>query len=222
MNGLIIRNATSADIPFLVETIIEAEKGGSDKFSYHTIFGLSEDEAAESIGAMLAEEIDGCELSISSFMVAEAEGQPAAAVGAWIEGLEGISSTVLKGNLLNYVLPRACLERAIALNVIVRDLHLECVRDAIQVGLVYVAPKFRGRNLVARLIESHVERLMKIRPDLTEMYVQVMGNNLAAARTYEKLGFEVVMTKVSPHDQTTCYLPSNTRILMKKALSNQV
>jgi len=222
MNPCLIRNATGEDIPFLIETIIEAEKGGSDKLSYNTIFGLSEAEAAESIRDMPAEEIDGCKLSQYKFRVAEMEGRPAAAVGAWIECLEEIPSTVLKGNLLSYILPRKCLERAASLNSIVRDLHIECLRDTIQVGLVYVAPEFRGRNLVAMLIDKQVERLTKIRPDITRMYVQVMGNNAAAARAYERSGFEIVMTKESPHAQTTCYLPSNTRILMKKELPKTI
>ncbi len=42
MSDFIIRPATIADAPFLAETIIEAEKSGTDKLSYTTIFGLSE------------------------------------------------------------------------------------------------------------------------------------------------------------------------------------
>ncbi len=94
MVNFIFRQATIKDVPFLVDTIIAAEKSGTDIFTYSTIFGLTEEEARKYIAAMFLEEIDGCELSISSFLLAESNGHIAAAIGAWIEGNEGISSNV--------------------------------------------------------------------------------------------------------------------------------
>ena len=82
MDKFIFRNATINDVPFLVDTIIEAEKSGTDILTYSTVFGLSEDETRKYMADMLLEEVDGCELSISSFLVAENEGQVVAAVGA--------------------------------------------------------------------------------------------------------------------------------------------
>ena len=49
MKGLIIRDGNINDIPFIVETIVEAEKSGTNIFSYNTIFGLSEEEAKKYI-----------------------------------------------------------------------------------------------------------------------------------------------------------------------------
>ena len=100
MENLIFRNATITDVPFIVTAIIEAEKSGTDKLSYSTIFGLTEEEVRSYLQEMLYEEIDGCELSISSFIIAEYNGQPAGALSAWIEGKDGIPSAILKGNLL--------------------------------------------------------------------------------------------------------------------------
>ena len=42
MDQFIIRPASSNDIPFLVDTIIEAEKSGTSILTYNTIFGLTE------------------------------------------------------------------------------------------------------------------------------------------------------------------------------------
>ena len=42
MINLNLRPATINDAPFLAQTIIEAEKSGTDKLSYSTIFGFSE------------------------------------------------------------------------------------------------------------------------------------------------------------------------------------
>src|SRR5487761_2666622 len=111
MDGIIIRGAAIRDVAFLVETIIEAEKSGTDVLSYSTVFGLTEDDSRKYIAEMLLEEVDGCEISISSFMVAEIDGKPVAAVSAWIEGIERVQSKILKGNLLHFTLPKECIER---------------------------------------------------------------------------------------------------------------
>ena len=52
MNDFIFRHANINDVSFLVDTIIEAEKSGTDILSYTTIFGLSEKEARKYIGEM--------------------------------------------------------------------------------------------------------------------------------------------------------------------------
>jgi ribosomal protein S18 acetylase RimI-like enzyme len=218
MNEFVIRNATISDVPFLVDTIIESEKSGTDKLSYSTVFGLSETESRKYIADMLLEEVDGCELSISSFLIAEMNGRIAAASAAWIEGMDGIPSTVLKGNLLNYILPKKCFGRALAIDLILRDIHIDYVSGAIQLGLVYVESDFRGFNLVGMLIDEHIHQYQKLHPDIDAMYVQVFGNNLRAIRAYEKADFRVVLIRESANKEVMRYLPSNKKIVMKKIL----
>lgn len=218
MEGFVIRNATTNDVSFLVETIIEAEKSGTDKLSYSTIFGLSKKDAGKYITEMLLEEVDGCELSISSFMIAEKNGQIAGATAAWIEGYEGIPSSVLKGNLLNFTLPKECIERALEINTLLREIHIEYKPGTMQLGLVYVSPGFRGMNLVSLLIDEHILELLKIKSGIKEMYVQVFENNIQAIKAYEKAKFKTVLIKESPNEEIARYLPSNKKILMKKEL----
>jgi ribosomal protein S18 acetylase RimI-like enzyme len=219
MNDVIFRSATIDDVPFLVDTIIEAEKSGTEILTYCTIFGLSEEEARKYIAEMLLEEIDGCELSISSFLLAEKNGQIAASVGAWVEGTEGIPSTILKGNLLNYTLPKKCIEHALALNTVVRELHIEYIAKTIQIGLVYVAAAFRGQNFVSLLIDEQVKRLRINHPEISEIYVQVFGNNIPAIRAYEKSNFEVQLVKESLNKEVIKYMPSDKKILMKRVVT---
>ncbi len=214
--GYSIRQATINDIPFLVDTIIEAEKSGTSTLTYTTIFGLPECQVREYIAEMLEEEIDGCELSVSSFMLAEKKGEIVGAVGAWLEGSEGIPSAVLKGNLLSYFLPSSCLEKANSLNNIVRDLHIEYKKDTIQIGLVYIAPEARGKGLVGILIDNKIRMLKKRNPGVNEAFIQVFGNNLPALRAYEKAGFITIFTKNALLPETVNYMPYNNKVLMKK------
>ncbi len=218
MEGFTFRHATTDDVPFLVDTIIEAEKSGTDILSYSTVFGLTEEESRKYIADMLLEEIDGCELSISSFLIAEKNGQVAAAIAAWIEGQEGVPSTVLKGNLLSYTLPKENIQRALQVNPILQDLHIEYKSDTLQLGLVYVDARFRGQNLVSLLINEKVRRSRELQPEIAEMYVQVFGDNIPAVRAYEKAGFKTILSKKSASKNITDYLPSGRKILMKKEL----
>lgn len=212
------RQAQMSDIPFLVETIIEAEKSGTDILSYTTVFGLTEEETRKYMIAMLEEEVDGCELSVSSFLLAESEGQIAAAIAAWIEGEEGVPSTVLKGNLLNYTLPKESIARAMDVNPILRDLHIEYKSDTLQLGLVYVSASFRGKDLVRLLIEEKIRQVGETRSDIGEMLVQVFGDNKPAIRAYEKAGFTTILSKASADARVTNYLPSSNKVLMRKEI----
>jgi hypothetical protein len=218
MDDFIFRNATIDDVPFLVDTIIEAEKSGTDKLSYSTIFGLSYEEVQRYLAEMLSEEVDGCELSISSFMVADSHGRAVAALSAWIEGKEGIPSSMLKGNLLNYILPKNCIERAMEINTLIREIHIEYSPNTIQIGAGYVHPDFRGNNLLGLLNTEIINRLLKIKPDVTHICAQIFSCNAPSIRTYEKAGFIEVLIKESSEKEILGYLPSNKKILLKKEI----
>ncbi|MDN3658906.1 GNAT family N-acetyltransferase [Ferruginibacter paludis] len=215
MNSYTIRRATIQDIPFLVETIIEAEKSGSERLSYATIFGLSIQETNDCLQKILQEEIDGCELSLSSFLVAERHGEIAAAVGAWLEGEEGVSSTSMKGSLLACTLPLEVIKRASTISNIIGELHIEVARGVLQIGLVYVSPDHRGNNLTQQLIKAQIERSKSKMDTLTEVHVQVFGNNLPAIRVYEKCGFKKIGEVECSTDAILDYLPGRSKILMK-------
>ena len=104
---IIIRRATLEDIDFLVDTIVAAEKSGTYNFGLAKLFELSEEEMRACIKAMLDEEIEGCEFSVSSFMVAEDNGQVVSAFAGWVEGRneDELPSAILKSNLVGYCLP---------------------------------------------------------------------------------------------------------------------
>lgn len=218
MREFICRPATKKDIPFLVDTIIEAEKSGTDKLSYTSIFNLSESETRKYIADILLAEIDGCELSISSFFLAEINGTVVASVAAWIEGAEGIPSSVIKGNLLKYFLPKESITDAIKLHPILNELYIENRIATIQLGLVYVSENYRGKKLTNLLINEVINKYKLLNKNLSEMYVQVFENNISAIKSYEKSNFEIVKLVKSKNKRITDFLPSNGKVLMKKQI----
>lgn len=219
MENFIFRVATVNDIPFLITTIIESEKSGTDKLSYSTIFGLSEEEVHIYLKDMLLAEIDGCELSLTSFIVAEYNGQTAGAISAWIEGKDGIPSNVVKGNLYNYILPKKCIERGNALKAILHELQIEKIPSSIHLGAVYVAKDFRGNNLARLMNIEIIGRLLKINPNISTVCAHIFSSNTPSIRTVEKMGFKMIQMKESSNEEILNYLPSNKKLVMTKNYS---
>lgn len=215
MNNYSIRYATSKDIDFLVQTIIEAEKSGTKTLSYTTIFGLTEEQTFDCLYKILEEELDGCELSLSSFLIAEQNGQIAAAVGAWIEAKDGVDSTAIKGSLLAYTLPLEAIKKASLIAPLVSQLHIEVEKGVLQIGLVYVSPDHRGKKLVKLLIDEHIKESIAQDASIKEVHVQVFGNNIPAIRAYENCGFVKSKEIECIQESILNYLPDQKKIVMK-------
>ena len=165
---------------------------------------------------MLEEEIDGCELSISSYLVVESNNELCAAMGAWIEGCEdGVSSSTIKGNLLSYTLPIETFIIAKEISHIVSELSIEHVFDSLCIGIVYVKENYRGKNLVAELLQKHIQKALGNRKKVN-LYIQVFGNNIPAIKAYKKLGFKEHSVVITENNEIVNYLPSNKKILLIK------
>ena len=218
MNEFVTRKATTKDIPFLVDTITEAEKSGTEILSYSTVFGLTELEIKNYLKLMLAEEVENSELSVSSFLVAEKDGVVVAALSAWIEGFGGMSSSILKGNLLTYFFPKQCFERAAKINNVIKDIHIEYIPNSIQIGAGYVAKEFRRNGLLGMLNREIIESLANAIKGEKVIYAQIFTLNLPSIKIYEKAGFDIILTKKSNNEEILKYLPSNEKILLKKVL----
>jgi GNAT superfamily N-acetyltransferase len=219
MNDILIRSATVDDIPFIVEAIINAEKSGTEILSYTTISGLTEEETRCKLAEILKEETDGCELSVSSFLLAEVDGKVAAGLGAWIEGSGGISSQDLKRDLICCFFPESCFKKAASASPIVDDLDIPRSLDTIQIEIVYVKPEYRGYKLSGLLLNKQIERLLLIDNNISEVEVKIMGNNIPSIKAFANLGFYIALEKKSENPDANLYLPSNTRLLLKRDIN---
>lgn len=213
MKEYIIREATNNDVDFIVKAIIEAEKSGSKILSYSTIFNLTEEEVINIFYKMLLEEIDGCEFSISSYLVAEIDNRVVGTIGAWVEHKENPSS-IVKGNLLGYFLPKSSLLYASQQAKVLSELNIEHVDGALSLVIVYISPEHRGNNLFMLLTNEHIIR----NKDVREVSIQLMANNIYAIRSYERYGLKKCFELKSKNEKIKQILPFNEKILMKKQL----
>lgn len=217
MNDYIFRKATLDDIRFLTEVVIAAEKSNTDKLSYSTLFGVSNDQAKAHIASMFDEEIEGCELSVDSFVIAEYQGEPVAAFGAWIEGVDDQTpSKILKSNLIGYTFGREAIEFLKTKAHIIKDLITEREPGTLQFEYLFVSDAHRGKNLSNRIIEE-LEALAKQRyPQLQKAQVQLYANNSSAIKVYGRNGFSHASSHQSNDPEILDYLPFNEKIIMEK------
>ena len=219
MDEYLIREAVKRDIPFLADTVIAAEKGRSDKLSYSTLFNISESKAKELIIAMFEEEIDGCELSLSSFLVAEYNGEIVAALGSWIEGFNGcMPSKILKSNLILHSFEKERIEFFKTISHIIKDVLIEREPLTLQLEYIYIADKHLGKGLDTELINKSIEHALAKYPGLQKVQTQLFKNNIFAVIVLRKKGFNMVRSYKTDNAEIFNYIPFNEKLLMEKLL----
>lgn len=229
MEGIIINRAANNDIDFITDTIVAAEKSGTDNFGLAKLFGVDEETMKGYIHAMLDEEVDGCEMSLSSFLVARHEGKPVAAFAGWVEGCneDDMPSSLLKSNLIGYVLPQESLMRSREQADVVRPLQIEREEGAYQLEYSYTLPEYRGKGLMKQIINSHIAEYQKITPPpcgvsdsvsvlCKKIQVHVFANNPAAICTYESCGFSIKQQYHSDNYLIKQFFPYHTLLLMER------
>lgn len=215
---LIIRPATLDDVEFIATTIIEAEKSSTDKIGPANYFEVSEEDYRKYLIQMLEEEIDGCEISLSSFVVAEYEGEVVAARGGWLEGdnEDHASSSLLKSNLFAYILPKENLMKGQSKYDIVKDIMIEREMGTYQLENSYTKAEFRGLHIMGLLDGYHID--IAIKKGVKKIQAHVSKENEKSLRACERSGFHVVRYYTSHHPQVKDYYPDDTMVLLERDL----
>lgn len=216
MTDYLIRKASLRDISFLVEAIIGAEKSGTERCGLALLFNLTEGQLKKVLTSILEEDVDGCEYSLSSFYVVEDQKQKlCAALSAWVEmeNEDGAESAFLKSNLLNYYIPKENIKIGFDRANIINDIQIKRTPGVIQIENVYVAKDSRGKGLLHLLLSGVASDY-----DRSLMDTQVFGNNEAALKAYDKLGFKEIQRYTSSQVETMKYLPYWTKILLEKQI----
>lgn len=219
-NQYSIRNAALEDIDFIIDTIIAAEKSSTGNLGLANYFEITEVELKGYLREMLDEEIDGCEFSVSSFVVAEDNGKLIGAVGGWVEGKNenDMSSAELKSNLLGYVLPKEVILNTQNKIEIVKDLQIDREYGAYQLEYSYVLPEYRGKHISQMLKQKHFD-IAKV-AGCKKVQTHVFASNKTNIRINGDLGFVVVSQNTSMHPQASNYYPDKTILLMERQINN--
>ncbi len=212
-----IKQATTTDKDFIIETIIAAEKSGTDLLSYSAIFNIPEPEFIHVLSEILEEDMIGQELCVSGFLIALVDEKPAAAICSWVEGEEGASS-MLKANALMYFLGKEKFLAAGNAIKTIEELNIPRENGAIQLESIYTKQEFRGLGLSKTLINEHINRHKLRLSSVTKAQIILMQNNQTATIAYEKAGFQIAIEKTATNINVGKFLPGNSKLLMEKII----
>ncbi|CAN5477255.1 hypothetical protein BH11BAC1_BH11BAC1_11840 [soil metagenome] len=217
-NILVMRKGEARDIPFLIDTIVAAEKSGTEKFSYSAIFEMPEAEIRKIFADILAEDVQGQELCYSDYLVGEVNGKFAGAVAAWIEGESGQESSVRKAMLLNYFFPEANMLKAMEKRKLLDQIHFDPDFGTLVIDIGLTLPEFRGQGILAKLMLEQTRLYQELRPDVKVSQIHIMKNNAIAYHIYSKLGYYTIREKTCNDPVILQWLPSDTQVVMEKKL----
>jgi len=217
MSEYLIRKAKPSDIPFLADVVIASEKAMSDRLSFTTLFNKPEEEVKQLIIQMFEEEVDGCELSLSSFIVTEFEGQPISGSGAWIEGFNGnMPSGILKSNLISYTFGKESIEYLKTKSHIVKDVMVDREPMTLQLEYFHIKNEHLGKGLDDLLMKRIEEKALAEYPELKKVQCQIFKNSVFSIKILLRHGFRIVGSYKSDNDDIFDYLPFNVKLLMEK------
>ena len=218
-----LRPAKISDIKFLSKVIIEAEKSGTDKIGLANVFNLTENELKEYLIQMLDEEVEGCELSYNSFVLAELNDHPVAAFCGWIESEneDNQPSAILKSNLIGFVLPKEKLNEIKKSQYIIKDIQIEREPHTHQLEYAFVDADHRGKGLTLKIIDELLKIAKNKNPNLKKSQVQVFAENKAAIKVYERAGYYEVERKKSNNPLIEEYLPGKVKLVLEKKLNKK-
>ena len=214
-----VRQATANDRDFLIDAIIEAEKSGSDIISYCSIFSITEEKLRETLSDIFDEEMEDQELHIPNFLIAEVDGQPAATLSGWIEKKNGITSNIIKSNLLMCTLDRDLLLNAAPALKLMHQVDIPRSEGTLQLECGHTRQQFRGMGLAALLVEAHVQRQKDNGETMKIAQIITMKGNPESLRAYHKAGFSITAEKTCSDDGILKLLPGKTKLLIEKKIN---
>ena len=213
-----IRNADISDIDFIIETIVQAEKGNGENISYCKLFNIKEIEFREVVKKILEAGINNFEFSLSNFKIAIVNSKKVSAYGAWLEGLEGIPSGMLKISAFRSFLNKENMLHFKANSTVTDEISIRRQPGTFQFESNYIHDDYRGKNIGNLLVQSVLNDLMIKHPYVSLAQVQLIKQNSVSLQTHIKYGFRIIEEKTSSNPEIFNFFSGNTRVLMEKKL----
>lgn len=213
-----IRNAVGSDIEFVIETIVRAEKGNVNSISYCKLFNISETEFRTVLRKILEEGICNFEFSLENFKIAESEGNPVGAYGAWLEGRDGISSGMLKISAFRTFLNKESFLHYKSVASVADEISIKRQAGILQFESIYIVEKYRGKNIGNMLVQALLTDLITKHPGVKSAQVQLIKQNSVSLQAHMKYGFRIIDEKASLNPGVLNLYNGNTRVLMERKL----
>lgn len=215
--GLSFRRGTLQDVDFITQAVLEAERSGTPRAMYESVFGLSEPEVRALVRAILDQDIPGCELCCGSFVLACDGPTPVGALATWVEGEEGPSSLV-RATLLVEQLGASRWAQAQAPLRLVAEVDIAREAGTLQIESIFVAAAQRGRRITGAMIAYALAQYRHTHPTVRRAQVLTVLENLASANALRHAGFTVKSRASSQNPDLGRWFPGSGRLLWERDL----
>jgi ribosomal protein S18 acetylase RimI-like enzyme len=216
--NLLIRNTNESDIDFLIDSIIESEKGNTQVVSYCSLFNISEQFLRSIIRKIFEERINDFDFSLNSFLIAEYKNYPVACYSGWIESNKGMPSALLKISAFKTFLPKTNIQYYENIAYVVKEIFIKRDHLTLQLENVFVKKEYRGNGLVSLLLDALVKKTTTSYPEVTKAQIQFFKENSPAFFRQSKLGFKIIDERKSNNPEIIKYMPGKTKIKMEKEI----
>lgn len=201
-----LRNATKADIPFIVDAILEIEKNG-DSDTYSNLFGCDRKQTIKYLTNFLEDEESlDTEFSLNTYHIAEIDNKTA---GCCCTFFTNQSYYQNKSELFPIHLLSEHLNNLIEKTKKITD-SKKISEDKFFIDYIYTYPSFRGLGVAGFMIQSIKEK-HKLHP----LYLNVLENNTQAIQLYKKNGFTLIETVKIDTPKKEIFASEN-KLIMKK------
>ncbi|NNC94756.1 MAG: hypothetical protein HKN92_04285 [Chitinophagales bacterium] len=205
------RKATRDDIPFIVETIIQAERSGTNMISYQKVFNLSDDQLREFLMHMLNDETPHHDFTFTSYYLAEYQGRIVGALAGFIEEGDEIPSKIIKGNLMAKHFGIEAWKNAADKLRLLSSIEIDRTPGTLQLEYGFVLPGLKAKGVMSSL-HSFIMKEMKLKyPKLKIAECQTSIDNEALKKLY-RFGWVDFKTVNAESDEILKYASSKHRI----------
>lgn len=216
--ALTYRAATAADLAFVLDAVIEAERSGTGASSYERVLGYSTEEFRSFLKTLFLPGIPGTELCLEHYVLAEVNGQPVGTVAWWVEGHNGHASNHLKGQPMAEAVG---MTRWMEIQAKLRKIELPSIPrtpGTLQIDELFVAKKMRGSGIAAQLIEIACQRGREAHPTVQTAQGMCVLENDKSRKAFTKAGFKQVRTESGQLEALAPFMPGTGRVLFERAL----
>lgn len=214
-----IRQAAANDTEFIIETIIEAEKSGSDMISSCKVLGLTEENFKEIMRQILHDNIPDYDYDLSGFLIAEKNDEYLGALGSWLEAADGNPSGIIKATILFPYLDKNKMNEISKNSKVVKGFTINRKPGALQLEHGYTREPYRRQGVFTTLIKEHIKRSLNKHAGIDMVQTALSKENFKSLNAYLKLGFEIAEEKHVDDPEILKLFPYDTRVVMELSKS---
>lgn len=214
LSRLKFRSAKPDDVDFVIECIIEAEKSGTNKINTCGIFNLTEMKWREILRNILLEDIPGYDFSLSGFMLAELDGIPVCAQGAWYSGNVEIDAGLIKTSMFMEYMPEENFNIDPDIFDIVKALTIKRDHGMIQLEFSYTVPRLRRNGIFTRTLIETLRKNYNENPGAKMVQTVLFRDNYKIFNILHRLGFEYTTGKTVSNPRVLDIFAFDTMVKM--------